>query len=76
MRIGIVIMFIVVLLTGASDSFSQLQVTAHNNAAQLAQTLAGAGVVISNAAMNCPVKVVAYFLVAVQFYEQVLFPAQ
>lgn len=34
--------------------FSQLQVTPSNNATQLAQTLAGAGVTISGATMNCP----------------------
>src|ERR1035437_459425 len=34
-------------------SFSQLQVTPNNNATQLAQTLAGAGVIISGAVLNC-----------------------
>lgn len=34
--------------------FAQLQVTPNNNAAQLAQTLAGSGVTISGATINCP----------------------
>ncbi|MBI4929860.1 MAG: choice-of-anchor L domain-containing protein [Bacteroidetes bacterium] len=34
--------------------FAQLQVTANNNPTQLAQTLAGAGVTVSGATMNCP----------------------
>ncbi|HET7819116.1 MAG TPA: choice-of-anchor L domain-containing protein, partial [Bacteroidia bacterium] len=39
----------------ALDSFSQLQVVPNNNATQLAQTLQGAGVVVTNATINCPV---------------------
>jgi len=35
-------------------AFAQLQVTPSNNATQLAQTLAGNGVTISGATMNCP----------------------
>ena len=38
----------------AANSFAQLQVTANNNPTTLAQTLAGSGVTISNAVMNCP----------------------
>lgn len=34
--------------------FAQLQVTPNNNAAALAGTLAGPGVTVSNATMNCP----------------------
>lgn len=37
-----------------SDCFAQLQVTPNNNATQLAQALAGTGVVISNTTKNCP----------------------
>lgn len=36
------------------DCHAQLQVTPNNNATQLAQTLAGSGVTISGATMNCP----------------------
>jgi len=46
------LLFICVL--NSSGSFAQLQVTPNNNAAQLAQSLSGIGVVISNATMNCP----------------------
>lgn len=42
------------LLLCATDLFAQLQVTANNNATQLAQSLAGAGVTISNVTKNCP----------------------
>jgi gliding motility-associated-like protein len=49
-HIGFVIFFISVW----TDSFSQLQVTPNNNATALATTLAGPGVTINGATMNCP----------------------
>ncbi|MBI3500212.1 MAG: choice-of-anchor L domain-containing protein [Bacteroidetes bacterium] len=54
MRIFFSLIFFSALLAVSSDSFSQLQVTPNNNPAQLAQTLAGNGVTISGATMNCP----------------------
>ncbi len=48
----IVVLFFLILRS--TYSFSQLQVTPNNNATQLAQALAGPGVVISGATMNCP----------------------
>lgn len=41
-------------LFSSISAFSQLQVTANSNASQLAQTLAGTGVIISGATLNCP----------------------
>ncbi len=48
----------IILLFGLSVcfpnfSFCQLQVTANGNASQLAQSLAGSGVIISNSTINC-----------------------
>jgi len=37
-----------------NNCFAQLQVTPNNNATQLANTLAGAGVTVSGATLNCP----------------------
>src|SRR3972149_9771348 len=54
MRNYLSIVFFLACFLIASDSFSQLQVTANNNPNQLAQTLAGNGVTISGATMNCP----------------------
>ncbi|TAL59319.1 MAG: T9SS type B sorting domain-containing protein [Bacteroidetes bacterium] len=51
----IIIVLFIVLLSSVSDGFSQLQVTPNPNAAQLVQTLAGAGVTVSGATINCPV---------------------
>lgn len=36
-----------------ASSFAQVNITANNNAAQLAQTLVGTGVTISNPTLNC-----------------------
>ncbi len=46
--------FITVLVISSGKLFAQLQVTASSNATQLAQTLAGSGVIVSNAKINCP----------------------
>ncbi|HEY4799159.1 MAG TPA: choice-of-anchor L domain-containing protein, partial [Bacteroidia bacterium] len=52
---NIISIFGLLYLCGLSEvSFSQLQVTPNNNATQLAQSLAGNGVTISGATMNCP----------------------
>lgn len=45
---------ILALASSADWSFAQLQVTPNNNPTQLAQTLAGPGVTVSGAVMNCP----------------------
>ncbi len=52
LRSFIVILF--VLLCSAANVFCQLQVTPNSNAMQLAQTLAGQGVTVSGAVLNCP----------------------
>jgi gliding motility-associated-like protein len=44
----------VLLLCCSSRTISQIAVTTNNNGNQLAQTLAGTGVTISNVQMNCP----------------------
>jgi hypothetical protein len=46
------ILFFLLVIIG--KVFSQLQVTPSNNAAQLAGILAGNGVTVSGAIMNCP----------------------
>src|ERR1035437_1926917 len=48
------IIAVIFFIALSADSYSQLQVTANNNAAQLAQTLAGAGGIVSGATLNCP----------------------
>jgi len=53
MRAVISLFIIALFVTTGLTSFAQLQVTANNNATQLAQSLAGPGVVISNAKINC-----------------------
>ena len=43
-----------IFVCASTLGFSQLQVTPNNNPSQLAQALAGAGVQVSGAVMNCP----------------------
>jgi len=45
---------VLMLLLISVNSFSQLQVSPDSNATQLANSLAGPGVVVSNAKLNCP----------------------
>ncbi len=52
-RRGAFIFSSLIFLWGGSAAFGQLQVTANNNAAQLANMLAGSGVSISNVTFNC-----------------------
>lgn len=48
------IIILLCALLGAGNCFSQLQVTANGSASTLAQMLAGPGVTISGATINCP----------------------
>jgi gliding motility-associated-like protein len=48
------VFLLTLILFSPSRSASQIVVTTNNNGNQLAQTLAGAGVTISNVQMNCP----------------------
>src|SRR4051812_11107540 len=45
---------VIFLVSFSTNCFSQLQVTPNNNPTSLATTLAGPGVTINGAVMNCP----------------------
>ena len=55
-RNWVLIVLIITFQLSIINCFAQLQVTPNNNAAQLAGTLAGPGVTVSGATLNCPSK--------------------
>jgi hypothetical protein len=49
------------LFFAMTNSFAQLTVVNNNNPTQLAQVLAGSGVTVSNATINCPAAALGTF---------------